>query len=620
MKKFKFAAALVLAVTALVFTSCDLLNQLLDKGALEKTANEIKRNDQDIITMGVYPQSEKSESVEIISQDTTRVNGWDCYAGSDGEKYVKLDIETTENGETTTETKYYKIEPLKWRVLTTDYNGTGKKLLFCEKLIDCCQYIESSCHSERTIDGKTVYRNNYKHSRVRAFLNGISYEIEEWGMNPETQGFGYWDKIISDFEEKGFLQLAFSEEEQARIATTTVDNSTGVKTKYECEDTNDKIFLLSKKEIENNDYGFPSEKDELDYPARSREGTDFAGARGVRTYFLLRTPKEGKTVDIGPEIWQVGNIHFEVDGTTYDNRGKLEEWYLTISSGVVPAFCLNEDTVEVAPASEVIDIYYPTRDYTVPENDLTDEDYYDKHANVYLPAGYDKDDTSAKYPLVILLHGMGCNENTWDDLVYGTGKLKEYFDEGISSGDIKKAIIVTANGIADKTWGPNKNANSIPGCNAFGQELRNNLLPYLRENFNILDGRENVALAGFSMGAEQTMNLGIGECLDLISYFGAFGACPHVEKGDPNAATLDPAIYISDVENRFTDTGLKIKKLYIAVGEKDDQFRPNCEAYMEAMPGWYRVEYFDSDIVDGCDHGGGTWKFGLEHFLPMVFK
>ena len=33
-------------------------------------------------------------------------------------------------------------------------------------------------------------------------------------------------------------------------------------------------------------------------------------------------------------------------------------------------------------------------------------------------------------------------------------------------------------------------------------------------------------MAGLSMGGMQTINIGICECLDLISYFGAFSAAP----------------------------------------------------------------------------------------------
>ncbi len=338
MKKLKISAMFILTIVGLSFTGCNLISNIIDKGGIEATQNQLKRNNQEIITLGKYPQSEKSSSVNIVSEETTKVNGWDCYEGSDGEKYVKLIVTKTENGETSNETKYYKVEPLKWRVLTTDYNGTGKKLLFCEKLIDCCYYIDNSCPAERTIDGKTIYANNYKHSRVRAFLNGLSYEIEEYGLHPETSSLGYWDKTISEFDGKGFFQLAFSEEEKNRVAATVVDNSTGVDSRFKCENTSDKIFLLSKKEIQNTDYGFPSEDDELDFPARSREATAFAKARGLHTFELLRTPY--KDTEHYKAVWQVYNVIIEYNGTTTDYRGKFDDGTVIRGSGIIPALCL----------------------------------------------------------------------------------------------------------------------------------------------------------------------------------------------------------------------------------------------------------------------------------------
>ena len=617
-KNLKIVAAFFLAVVALSFTACDLISQLMDKGAVEKTANEIKRNNQEIITLGVYPQSEKSSDVSIISEETKKVNYWDCYEGSDGEMYVKLD--NVENKEThAMETKYFKVEPLKWRVLTNNYNGTGKKLLFCEKLIDCCDYLEDACPSERTIDWEPnpIYSNNYEYSRIRAFLNGVSYETMEFN----TESFHYQGKRNTEFNNgKGFFQLAFTDEEKSRIATTAVDNSNGVPAKYKCNDTMDRIFLLSKKEIENTAYGFPSEDDELDYPSRAREATDFARARGVSTFYHLRTPK--KEDDLLTN-WLVGNVRIESKDSNgkdivIDYRGKLSDWFLNMKAGIVPALCLNNDIPDVLTSSVVTDVYYPSRNYNKDEKNLTKEDYFQKHANIYLPAGYDKNDTSTKYPLLLLLHGMGCNENTWG-LQNPGSELKTFLDEGIAAQNITKCIVVSLCGISDENWGPEGVGYSIDGAKVFGMELRNSILPYLRENFNILEGRENVALAGFSMGGEQTMIIGIGECLDLISYYASFGACPHGDLGDLDS-TKAPGTFKSEVENSFTDEELTIKHLYIAVGENDSQFRPNCETYMEAMPDWDRVEQFDCDIVEGTAHDWNTWIFGLKQFIPIVFK
>ena len=77
--------------------------------------------------------------------------------------------------------------------------------------------------------------NNYKYSKIRAWLNATFYET------------------------------AFSELQREIILTTTVDNSvysTGYDTNpYVCEDTEDKIFLLSYREVTNSEYGFSSSSD-----------------------------------------------------------------------------------------------------------------------------------------------------------------------------------------------------------------------------------------------------------------------------------------------------------------------------------------------------------------------
>ena len=107
----------------------------------------------------------------------------------------------------------------------------------------------------------------------------------------------------------------------------------------------------------------------------------------------------------------------------------------------------------------VVEIYYPTRDYTVEEKDLTDADKYEKHALVYLPAGYDPNDTKTKYPIIFLMHGNGANEYTWGLPDEGS-EIRRSLDNGIASGKVKKCIVVTPCGVADKTWQDNSNGSS----------------------------------------------------------------------------------------------------------------------------------------------------------------
>lgn len=48
------------------------------------------------------------------------------------------------------------------------------------------------------------------------------------------------------------------------------------------------------------------------------------------------------------------------------------------------------------------------------------------------------------------------------------------------------------------------------------------------------------------MGGMQTINIGIGECMDLFSYFGAFSAAPTSNLAEKTAKILEDTPYTVD--------------------------------------------------------------------------
>jgi S-formylglutathione hydrolase FrmB len=270
-----------------------------------------------------------------------------------------------------------------------------------------------------------------------------------------------------------------------------------------------------------------------------------------------------------------------------------------------PADKAFDDGLADSQRGSVVDISYPTKDYTAGANASS----YEKHAWVYLPAGYDAADTATKYPVFVLLHGFGQNENTWGLTNQGRGgKIKGYMDRGMASGDVEKFILVVANGVASASWGPYGPGNDFNGFNAFGGELRNDLLPYMRANFNVADGRENVAIAGLSMGGGQTFTIGIGECLDLASYFGAFSAALFGTSED----------FIAGVEATFPD--YNINQLYMICGDADGLVYGTFPGYVDALSKWSKIVKFDSEVYEGGTHDFPVWYRGFNHFIPMLFK
>ena len=267
-----------------------------------------------------------------------------------------------------------------------------------------------------------------------------------------------------------------------------------------------------------------------------------------------------------------------------------------------------DDGLDDSQRGSVVEIYYPTHDYTVEK--ITDDDKYEKHAWVYLPAGYDADDQNTKYPVFVLLHGFGQNENTWGLSNKGRGgRIKGFMDRGMANGDVKKFILVTVTGVASKNWGPNGPGNDVNGYNAFKGELRDDILPYLRGNFNIKDGRDNVALAGLSMGGIQTFNIGITECLDLISHFAGFSG----------SSFSPPEDFMKTIDSNKKYTFFKIHNLYLTCGDQDAGYS-SFLSISKTLKNWDRVENFKDYTYLGGTHDFPVWFHGFKDFIYMIFK
>ncbi len=214
---------------------------------------------------GTLPTSENSQTwtsyqYYISGYNTTDfmwykdvTNGEDKYRGVYFTSYRpnRTDYESStsnsyqdDNGYLISTRYWFKYEPIKWDVLFVD-ETTG--FLSSDMLIDSREYYHSP--SNRTIGEATIYANNYKESNIRIWLNN------------------------------DFYNQAFSITEQSSINTTTVDNSvasTGYASNpYACENTNDKMFLLSYVEANNDAYGLST------FTSRRRQATDYAKAMGV---------------------------------------------------------------------------------------------------------------------------------------------------------------------------------------------------------------------------------------------------------------------------------------------------------------------------------------------------
>ncbi|MCF0242101.1 MAG: hypothetical protein HUK25_05645, partial [Treponema sp.] len=211
-----------------------------------------------------------------------------------------------------------------WRVIA--YNSDGSKKLLADKIYTTVTYYADT--STRALDGKAIYPNNYKYSNIRAYLNSSKNQFVTDG------GTATSDDI--DWSDKGFYSQAFTEAEKAKIKTVLVDNSaatTGSNTnQYACENTEDKVYLLSYKESQKKLYGMGSSAERIMMP------TEYAKANGPYVsitkdssgYWWLRSPIYGSSIYAS---------YISPDG---GHRGSDDGGVYWTSGGVVPALSVTE--------------------------------------------------------------------------------------------------------------------------------------------------------------------------------------------------------------------------------------------------------------------------------------
>ena len=230
----------------------------------------------------------------------------------------------------------------------------------------------------------------------------------------------------------------------------------------------------------------------------------------------------------------------------------------------------------------------------------------DRRAVVYLPADYD---ANKEYPIMYLLHGIGGSENEWKSGLpeYITGNLNK-------EGKIPEMIIVCPNQLVqvpgEKMPGYYLDPGRFVMFNRMVDELRTSLIPYMEENYSIMEGRDNHAIAGLSMGGRTSLYCGF-YMLDYFSYIGAFEPAPGI-------------LPYSAEDGLFTEDTFKIPKEYqdttlimIQQGDNDNVVSDNPTKYHKALEK-NGVRHMFNNVPYG--HDWNAWREGLYNFARRVFQ
>lgn len=220
-----------------------------------------------------------------------------------------------------------------------------------------------------------------------------------------------------------------------------------------------------------------------------------------------------------------------------------------------------------------------------------------RKCNVYLPPKYD---SSKKYSVLYLLHGIGGDEYEW----LNGGAPNIILDNLYAEGKLAEMIVVMPNGRAQEN--DRAEGNVYAGAPAFANfegDLIKDLIPFIESKYSVYTDKKHRAIAGLSMGGGQSLNFGLGN-MDLFAFVGGFSSAPN---------TKQPKELIPDVAAMKE----KISLLWMVCGSEDGLMynSSNLKAFCE-----------QNDIpctlinYPGEGHNFVVWKYGLYNFAQLIFK
>jgi enterochelin esterase-like enzyme len=249
---------------------------------------------------------------------------------------------------------------------------------------------------------------------------------------------------------------------------------------------------------------------------------------------------------------------------------------------------------------------------------LSQHVYFSKITNawrrcfVYTPPGYEND-KSTRYPVLYLQHGSGEDETGWAV----QGKANLILDNLIAEKKAVPMIIVIDNGYATKpsqsTSGTGAPARGAGGASAFEEVMIKEIIPMIDGKFRTIADRQHRAMAGLSMGANQTIQITMNN-LDKFSYIAGFSGTSNYPRTD----VIDPATFMNGKFNDGAALNKQIKLFWLGLGTKEPNPFPGSVGAFRAMLEKQGVKYtfYESQ---GTAHEWLTWRRDLNQFASLIF-
>jgi enterochelin esterase-like enzyme len=315
---------------------------------------------------------------------------------------------------------------------------------------------------------------------------------------------------------------------------------------------------------------------------------------GVK-YDLSKNEKGEWTGESAPQVEGFHYYQLNVDGASVPDPGSLY-FYGASRWG---------SAIEIpAPDQE----FYALKD--VPHGLVSQKMYFSKVTNswrrcfVYTPAEYDKNPLK-RYPVLYLQHGSGEDETGWPT----QGKANLILDNLMDAKKAVSMIVVMDNGYATKATQNGVSKVAFP----FEEVLIDEIIPMIDGSFRTLTDRDHRAMAGLSMGANQTITITMNN-LDKFSYIAGFSGTSNYPRTD----VIDPVTFMGGKFNDGAALNKQIKLLWLGLGTAPTPFPGSIKAFRNMLEKQgVKYTYYESP---GTAHEWLTWRRDLNQFAALIFK
>ncbi|WP_255157603.1 alpha/beta hydrolase-fold protein [Ferruginibacter sp. HRS2-29] len=228
---------------------------------------------------------------------------------------------------------------------------------------------------------------------------------------------------------------------------------------------------------------------------------------------------------------------------------------------------------------------------------------------VYTPAEYNTD-TKKRYPVLYLQHGSFEDETGWPT----QGKANLILDNLVAEKKAVPMIIVMDNGYANKPTDKADTGNKTRPLSVFEDVMIREIIPMIDAKFRTKANRQNRAIAGLSMGANQTMRI-IMNNQDKFSSIGAFSGTANYPAGD----VLDPATFLDGKYKDAAAINKQFKLIWLGLGTKEPNPFPASVGAFRAMLDKQGIKYIYYESP-GTAHEWLTWRRSLFQYAALLFK